>query len=230
MLSPPLNLTLAPTFLTKDHQLCKVYPSSDNTHISDSLVPAAEEQDSSPLVPPGNQEETAGTHTNTPPSVEGDIGGDYSLRLDTSSPKEQPTHPVIEEQDSSPPAPSGNQEETAGTHTNTPPSVESDIGDDLSLRLEMNSPKEQPTHPVIEEHATITSPIGAAMHDEPKENVTDLLFRIRGLYRLLDLISEQGSGGAGMISVLSCYIIETQPTVITKWTRSSSLKGPLPSL
>ena len=189
--------------------------------------PVIEEQDSSPPAPSGNQEETAGTHTNTPPSVESDIGDDYSLRLDTNSPKEQPTHPIIEEP---PLASPGNQEETADSHTNTPPSVEGDIGDDLSLRLETNSPKEQPTHPVIEEHATITSPIGAAMHDEPKENVTDLLFRIRGLYRLLDLISEQGSGGAGMISVLSCYIIETQPTVITKWTKSSSLKGPLPSL
>ena len=35
--------------------------------------------------------------------------------------------------------------------------------------------------------------------DEPKEDDTDLLFRMRGLYRLLDLISEQGSEGAGMI-------------------------------
>ena len=369
MLSPPLNLTLAPTFLTKDHQLCKVYPSSDNTHISDSLVPAAEEQDSSPLAASGNQEETAGTHTNAPPSVEGDIGDDFSLLLDTNSPKEQPAHPVIEEQDSSPLAPSGNQEEiedshtntppsveddigdefslpvdtnspkeqpthpgiekqdnsplapsgnqeeTADNHTNTPPSVEGDIGDDYSLHLDTNSPKEQPvypiieeqdssplapsgnqeetadnhantppsvesdigdgyslhldtnspkeqlahpvieeqgssplapsgnqeetadnhtnsppsveddiddecsshldtnspkeqpTHPITEERATVTSPLDVDMHPEPKENVTDLLFRIRGLYRLLDLISEQGSGGAGMINVLSGYTI-----------------------
>ena len=241
-------------------------------------MPAAEEQDSSPLTPSGNQEETAGTHTNTSPSVEGDIGDDYSLLLDTNLPKEQPTHPVVEEQDSSPPAlsgnnhtntppsvegdigddfslhldtnlpkenpthpgieeqdssplaPSGNQEETVENHTNPPPSAEGDIGDDFSLHLETNSPKEQPTHPVIEEHATITSPSGVVMHDEPKENVTDLLFRIRGFYRLLDLISEQGSGGAGMVNVLSCYIIETQPTVITKWTKSSSLKSPWRSL
>ena len=40
--------------------------------------------------------------------------------------------------------------------------------------------------------------IGSHM-DEPKGDDTDLLFRIRGLYRLLDLISEQGSEGAGMI-------------------------------
>ena len=35
--------------------------------------------------------------------------------------------------------------------------------------------------------------------DERKRDDADLLLRIRGLYRLLDLISEQGSGGAGMI-------------------------------
>jgi len=64
------------------------------------------------------------------------------------------------------------------------------------------------------------------MHDEPKENVTDLLFRIRGLYRLLDLISEPGSGGAGMIDITSRYTIETQHTVITKWIKSSLLKSP----
>ena len=230
MLSPPLSLTLAPTFLTQDHQLCKVYPSSDHTHISDSLVPASEEQDSSPLAPSGNHEETADSHTNAPPSVEDDIHDDHSLHLDTNSPKEQPTRPVIEERDSSPPAPSGNHEETADNHMNTPPSAEGDIGNAFSLHLDINSPKEQPTHPGIEEQATITSPIGVIMRDEPKENVTDLLLRTRGLYRLLDLISEQGSGGAGMVNILSRYVIETQPTVITKWTKSSSLKSPWRSL
>jgi hypothetical protein len=51
-------------------------------------------------------------------------------------------------------------------------------------------------------------PFGVVMHDKPKGSVTDLLCRIRGLYRLLDLVNEQGSGEAGMIDVPSCYIIE----------------------
>jgi hypothetical protein len=138
--------------------------------------------------------------------------------------------PAAEEQDRSPPDPSANQEEAAGNHTNTTPSVGSDIGNDYSLHTDTNSPNEQPTHSTIEVQATITDSIDVVMHGESRGNVTDLLFRIRGLYRLLDLISEQGSGGAGMINVPSCYIIETQHTVITKWTRSSLLKSPWRSL
>ena len=118
--------------------------------------------------------------------------------------------PAAEEQDSSPLPPLENQEGTAGDHTNTPPPVEGAIGDNLSLHLDASSHNQQPTHPVIEEHATITDPIDVVMHeitdpidvvmhDEPKGNDPDLLYRIRGLYRLLDLINEQGSGGAGMI-------------------------------
>ena len=118
--------------------------------------------------------------------------------------------PAAEEQDSSPLPPLGNQGGTAGDHTNTPPPVEGNIGDDLSLHLDASTPNQQPTHPVIEEHATTTGsidvvmhettdPIDVVMHDEPKGNEPDLLYRIRGLYRLLDLINEQGSGGAGMI-------------------------------
>ena len=107
--------------------------------------------------------------------------------------------PAAEEQDSSPLPPPGNQEGTAGDHTNTPPPVEGNIGDDVSLHLDASSPNQQPTHPAIEEHTTITDPIDVVMHDEPKLNDPDLLYRIRGLYRLLDLINEQGSGGAGMI-------------------------------
>jgi len=72
----------------------------------------------------------------------------------------------------------------------------------------------------------LVDPIDVVMHDKSKENVTDLLFRIRGLYRLLDLISEPGSGGTGMTDVPSCYIIETQHAVITKWIKSSLLKSP----
>ena len=103
------------------------------------------------------------------------------------------------EQDSSPQSTPGNQESTADDHTVTPLPAEGDIGDDRLLHLNAHSPNQQPMHPVIEEHATITVPIE---HDEPKGDDTDLLYRIRGLYRLLDLINEQGSGGAGMIKVL----------------------------
>ena len=110
--------------------------------------------------------------------------------------------PAPEEQDSSPQSTPGNQERTADDHTVTPPPAEGDIGDDRSLHLNANSPNQEPTHPVIEEHATITVPIDVVMHDEPKGDNTDLLYRIRGLYRLLDLINEQGSGGAGMINAL----------------------------
>jgi len=49
------------------------------------------------------------------------------------------------------------------------------------------------------------------MQGEPKGNDTDLVFRIRGLYRLLDLISEQGSGEAGRVNVPSCYISRLNP-------------------
>ena len=175
----PLSLTLATTFGTKscplessskDYPLCKVYSSSFSTRLPHFLVAAAEDQDSSPLAPPGNQE---GSHTNDLPPVEGDIGDDRSLHPDTDSPKE---------------------------------------------------------HPVIEEQETTADPIDVVMRDEPNRDDTDLLFRIRGLYRLLDLINEQGSGGAGMIKTPYCYIIETQPTTIYKWTRSSSLKSPWRSL
>ena len=106
---------------------------------------------------------------------------------------------VAEEQDSSPVAPSGNHEEIAGSHTIDLPPVEGDIVDDHSLNPDTNSLKEQPTHPVIEEQVTTPDPIDVIMRDEASDDDTDLLFRIRGLYRLLDLINEQGSGGAGMI-------------------------------
>ena len=108
---------------------------------------------------------------------------------------------VDEEQDGSPLAPSENPDETAGNRTNILPPAEDDIGDDSSLHADTISLKEQPTHPVIEEQATTADPIGVTTCDAPNGDDADLLFRIRGLYRLLDLINEQGSGGAGMIKV-----------------------------
>lgn len=106
-----------------------------------------------------------------------------------------------EEQDGSPLVSSENQEKTAGNQTNILPTVEDDIGNDVSLHTNTISLKEQPTHPVIEEQATTADPIDVVTCDTPDGDDTDLLFRIRGLYRLLDLINEQGSGGAGMIKV-----------------------------
>ena len=110
---------------------------------------------------------------------------------------------VPEEQESSPLGPSGSREEAAGIHANDPFPVELDIGGDGPLFPDVNlfEFEELPTHPVIEEQATITDPIDVVIPDEPKGDDADLLYRIRGLYRLLDLISEQGSGGAGMIKV-----------------------------
>ena len=109
---------------------------------------------------------------------------------------------VAEEQDGPSLGPSRNREGAAGSHTNYLPPIERDIGGDGSLypdALNANWSEELPTHSVIEEQATIANPIGVAMYNEPKRDDADLLFRVHGLYRLLDLISEQGSGGAGMI-------------------------------
>ena len=101
---------------------------------------------------------------------------------------------------------------------------------DRSQNLDINAAERQPTHPVIEEKPSIPGPIGVVMHDEPKESDTDLLFRIHGLYRLLDLINEQGSGGAGMYTLHdTALLVFTLPSSI-KWTRSSSLKSPWQSL
>ena len=84
-----------------------------------------------------------------------------------------PTHPVIDEQ---------------ATITDA-----SDAPDAISS-------KEFPPLLVIEEQAMIKDSIDVVMCGEPKGDDAELLFRICGLYRLLDLISEQGSGGAGMIN------------------------------
>lgn len=108
---------------------------------------------------------------------------------------------VPEEQGISPSAPPENQEETTASHTNTPPPIDDDMADDCSQHFDTTLTKEQTTPPVIEGQTSIPDPIDVAIHDEPKESDTDLLFRIHGLYRLLDLINEQGSGGAGMIII-----------------------------
>ena len=79
-------------------------------------------------------------------------------------------------------------------HTNNLPPVEDNRDGDHSLHPDTTSLDQQPTYPVIEEQATIANPIDVDMRDVPNEDDTDLPFRIRGLYRLLDLIDEQGSG------------------------------------
>jgi len=85
------------------------------------------------------------------------------------------------------------------SHTNDLPSVEGDISGERSLHPDTNSPKEQPMHPAIKEMVTTAGPIDTITRDEASGDDTDLMFRICGLYRLIDLINEQGSGGAGMI-------------------------------
>ena len=108
---------------------------------------------------------------------------------------------VAEEEGIPPSAPPENQEETTASHTTTPPPIDDDMADDCSQHFDTTLTNEQTTHPAIEEQTSIPDLIDVIMHDEPKESDTDLLFHIHGLYRLLDLINEQGSGGAGMISV-----------------------------
>ena len=112
---------------------------------------------------------------------------------------------VDEEQDSSPLAPSENQEETTGKHTNNLPPVEDDRNGDHSLHPDTPSLDQQPTYPVIEEQATIANLIDVDMCDVPNEDDTDLLFRIRAFYRLLDLIDEQGSGKSNKGSIVLHY-------------------------
>jgi hypothetical protein len=46
-----------------------------------------------------------------------------------------------------------------------------------------------PTGTALGQHVNDTQPPGVEAHD--------LMHRVTGMYRLLDLISEQGSGGAG---------------------------------
>ena len=95
--------------------------------------------------------------------------------------------------------PSGNQEQIVVNRTNDLPPVEGDISGERSLHPDTNPPKEQPMHPVIKEMVTTAGPIDTVTRDEASGDDTDLMFRIRGLYCLIDLINEQGSGGAGMI-------------------------------
>jgi len=59
----------------------------------------------------------------------------------------------------------------------------------------VRSAKTQNTH-LLSEH--MPDPDDVIMHEDPEVDM-DLLSRIHGLYRLLDLISEQGSGGTGMM-------------------------------
>ena len=64
-------------------------------------------------------------------------------------------------------------------------------------------------------------PVDVTMHEDTKDVGMDLLSRIPGLYRLLDLISEQGSGGAGMLSPSSTAQRHSVylPSPL-KWTKS----------
>ena len=58
----------------------------------------------------------------------------------------------------------------------------------------VRSAKKQNSY-LLSEH--MPDPVDVIMHEGSKEVDMDLLSHIHGLYRLLDLISEQGSGGTG---------------------------------
>lgn len=102
---------------------------------------------------------------------------------------------VAEEQDGPPPIPLENQAEIAGNQGlhSTVTTTQGESGNTIRP-IDPNTPL------VMEE---TLDPVDVIMHDEPKESDMDLLSRIHGLYRLLDLISEQGSGGTGMMIALS---------------------------
>jgi len=100
---------------------------------------------------------------------------------------------VASEQDGPPPIPSRDQGETASTEG----SHSTDItvqGNSEGTICPVDLVNNRYTSLVTEE---TPDPIDVTMHDEPQEVDMDLLSRIHGLYRLLDLISEQGSGGTG---------------------------------
>ena len=100
---------------------------------------------------------------------------------------------VASEQDGPPPIPSGNQGETASTEG--PHSTSTTVqGNSDGAIYSVDPVNNRYTSLVTEE---TPDPIDVIIHDEPREVDMDLLSRIRGLYRLLDLISEQGSGGTG---------------------------------
>jgi len=94
---------------------------------------------------------------------------------------------IAKEQDGPSPIPLGNQAETnctQDTHSSddSTPRVDPVNNQDMLLITEVTP-----------------NPVDVIIHEEPKESDMDLLSRIHGLYRLLDLISEQGSGGTGMM-------------------------------
>jgi len=57
----------------------------------------------------------------------------------------------------------------------------------------------------------------------PLNDPNDLMHSIKGMYRILDLISETGSGGLGMVH--SSVLIYHLPNYIQQWRRSSSTKN-----
>ena len=99
------------------------------------------------------------------------------------------------DQDGPPSTSLGNQREATGTDgphcITTTAHAQSD--DAIGSVLSANN---QDT-PLLSEQ--MPDPDDVIMHEDPKEVDMDLLSRIHGLYRLLDLISEQGSGGTGMM-------------------------------
>ena len=56
--------------------------------------------------------------------------------------------------------------------------------------------------------ATLDVPQHVDKTQAPGAEVLDLMHRVTGMYRLLDLISEQGSGGAGRYSLFDVMPLE----------------------
>jgi hypothetical protein len=118
---------------------------------------------------------------------------------------------VAEEQESPPPIPLGNQGEAASTEGLSHHTIVTQRESD-DATAPADSVKNEVTPLATEE---TPDPVDVIMHEELKEIDMDLLSRIHGLYRLLDLISEQGSGGAGTV-IASSMTQGNSPRVITE--------------
>ena len=137
-----------------------------------------------------------------------------------------PSHSLLTitgEQDDPPSTPLRNQGEPDGTEGSHHVTATVHARSDGAISS-AHSANNQETPPLPEDMPDIVDVI---MHEDSKEVDMDLLSRINGLYRLLDLISEQGSGGTGMLIASSMAqghsIYLPSPS---KWTKSLLRRSP----
>ena len=130
---------------------------------------------------------------------------------------------VAGEQDGPPSTPLRNQRESAsteGSHNATTTVHARSDGAVSSVHSANNQETPRPSE-------DMPDLVDVILHEDSKEVDMDLLSRINGLYRLLDLISEQGSGGTGMMTASSMaqrhLIYLPSPS---KWTKSLLRKSP----